>query len=193
MPRNIDPSVMAQLQTGSYQPAFFVMLTFATTAEYFWTGSGNILFNGITWQGIGTLLGISNLEDSASVEPRGITVTLSGIDATLLPLVMNEFKLGLPAAIYMCVYYPGGGLIDFPITSWSGNMGDPTIRVTGTEATIEINCESKLIDLNIPCPRRLTQEDQQSLYPGDLGMQFITSLTERQLFWGSVPRQVNTI
>ena len=165
------------------------MLTFATSTEYFWTGSGNIVFNGITWQGIGTLLGISSMEDGATVEARGITVTLSGLDANLLPQVMNQFRLGWPMAVYMCVF--NGGLIDFPITTWAGNMGEPTITVSGTQATIEINCESKLVDLDIPCPLRLTMEDQQMLVPGDLGFQFISGLTEHTTFWGLIPRFTN--
>ena len=184
--------MLTALTGASLMPVNFVMLTFATATAYVWTGNTTTTWNGQTWTGLGSLLNISTLESGTTVEARGITVTLSGLDATLLPLCMNEFSLGLPAAIYLGVV-SGGNLIDTPFTSWFGRMGQPTISLSGDTATIAINCESRLIDLNIASDRRYTQEDQARYFPGDLGFSFVTEIQERTLFWGDHPLSSNNI
>jgi hypothetical protein len=192
MPRNIDSSVLAQLTSGSLKPANFVMLTFATSTAYLWSGQGSVVWNNQTWTSLGPLLNISTLESGTTVEARGVTVTLSGLDPVLLPACMNEFCLGLPAAIYLGVFVDGE-LLPNVITSWYGRMGQPTITLTAETAMIAINCESRLIDLNIASDRRYTQEDQSRYYPGDLGFSFVTEIQERTLFFGDHPLSSNNI
>jgi hypothetical protein len=192
MPRNIDPTVLAQLTGPSITLALFVMITFATSTGYIWSGRGNVLFNGQTWTGVGTFLNVSTIEDGNTIDARGISVTLSGIDTTSLNNVMSEYKLGLPAAVYLGVY-SNGTLIDFPSTSWIGRTDQPSLSITGPESTITINCENRLVDMNIPGYRRLTNDDQQMTWPGDLGLSFVSSLLEKQLYWGTVPQFQNTL
>jgi len=57
-----------------------------------------------TWLGVGGIIGFSTPEDSSSVEAKGITITLSGLDATLLPEALTDVKLGLPVTIYLGLY-----------------------------------------------------------------------------------------
>jgi hypothetical protein len=192
MPRDIDPSILAQFGTGSFQPALFTMITFASGTEYLWTGNAPVYWNNQVWTGTGSVLGFSTIQDSNTVDAKGISITLSAIDATLLPLFMTEYKLGLPVVVYLGVY-AGGSLIPFPITAWAGNTDKPTVRITGPEATITMNCENTLVDMNVPGSRRYTNDDQQMTWPGDLGMSFVSSILEKQLFWGIIPQMQNTL
>ena len=54
---------------------------------------------------------------------------------------------------------------------------------TGT-ATITLNCESRLIQLERPKNRRYTHEDQQERLTGDLGFEFVTDLQDKEIIWG---------
>jgi len=76
---------------------------------------------------------------------------------------------------------------------FSGRMDQPTIDVTGTLATIAINCENRLVEMNVAVDRRYTDEDQQMDYPGDLGFQFVNGIQEAQIYWGRSPSSQNNL
>ncbi len=56
-----------------------------------------------------------------------------------------------------------------------------TIRET---ATIVVTAESRLIDWNRPRIRRYTDGDQQERFSGDLGFQFMSDASEKEINWG---------
>jgi len=192
MPRTTNSTLLTALAATDLQPALFVQMGFASETVYVWSGVGNVTWNGQTWAGLGSLLGLTPAEDAATVEARGLTITISGLDSALLSECLTDFQLGLPVTLYLGLY-SGGSLISTPITSWSGRMDMPTVNVAGDSASIEINCESRLIDMNIAVDRRYTHEDQQMDNPGDLGLSFVNGIQEMTLFWGRFPASSNNL
>lgn len=182
----MSAAMLAALQATDLQPAVFVEASFANETVYVWSGAGPVSWNGEMWSGIGSLLGISVTEDGATVEARGIAITFSGIDPTLLAEALGEYQLGLPVSVYLGLYSSGSIIAD-PITSWAGRMDQPTIDVSGNTATIAINCENRLIEMNVATDRRLTLTDSNIDHPGDLGLMFTSGLQEQTLFWGHYP------
>lgn len=192
MPRTTDATLISAVQAPNLKVALFVQLTFATTAAYLWSGFGSILFNGQTWTGVGSLLGIEAIEDGFNVQARGIAVILSGLDPALLEDCMSEFVLGAPAVISLGLYV-GGALYAIPFTSWLGCMDRPEIEVSETGATITINCENALVSMNTPVDRRYTIEDQQMQWPQDLGMNFVDSIQNITTYWMQYPNNTNNV
>ena len=142
---------------------------------------------------MGSLGSVSTIDESATVEAKGITLTLSGIDSALLTGVLDEFQVGLPVVVSLGLFDAVGALIADPVASFVGEMDQPTLDVTGTSATIAINCESRLLELNVAVDRRYTNEDQQRDYPGDRGFEFVNSIQEAQIYWGRTPSSVNNL
>jgi hypothetical protein len=186
MPHPMSTAMLAAIQSPQLFLAFFVQMTFQSGTVYVWTGSGPITWNGQTWLGSGKQGSISTIEEGATVEARGVSLTLSGIDSTLLPDVMTEFALLQPVTVYLGLF-AGGSLIASPVTSWAGRMDQPTVDVDGATSEITINCESRLLDMNTTCGRRYTQEDQQRDWPGDQSMMFAPFIADINLYWGSAP------
>jgi hypothetical protein len=175
MPRNMTVAYLAAITSQGLRPALFIEANFSTGPVYLWTG-------------LGSLLGVSTIEETGMVEAKGISLSLSGIDATLLTGILDEFQLGLPAIVSLGLFDTTGvTLIASPVTSFAGRMDQPTLDVSGMLATISINCESRLVDMNVAVDRRYTAEDQQLDYPGDLGMQFVNSIQDAMIFWGRTP------
>jgi len=184
--------MLAALAGSELQCAFFVAANFASGPVYMWTGFGPITWNGQTWIGTGSLGSVSPIDEASTVEAKGLTLTLSGIDSSLLGDVMSEFALGLPVTVYLGLFN-AGVLIASPITSWAGRMDQPLIEVDGKLATISINCESRLLDMNTAVDRRYTADDQQRDWPGDLGFNFVNAIQEMTLYWGTAPTTSGTI
>jgi hypothetical protein len=194
MPRiDATPAFVAGLEQPTIRPALFVQAQFATATLYLWTGRGSVSWNGHTWIGVGTLGGVSTIEEGSTVEARGISLTLSGIDATALPDVLNEVQQGLPALVYLGLFDDSLTLIPNPVCAFAGRMDQPTLDVDGTSATIQINCESRLMDMNTPAMRRYNNEDQQRDYPNDQGFSFVPSIQELTIYWGRTPNSTNNL
>ena len=160
---------------------------------HLWTGSGNTTWNGHTWIGLGSLLEISASEDGVTLSPRGITITLSGLDTALLADALGDFGLGLPVTVYFALYDSDNALIDTPFITWAGKMDQPTLDISGTGCLLSIACEDRLLDMNIAASRRYTNEDLQRDNPGDLGCSFVDSIQQMTLSWGQFPISGNNI
>lgn len=186
MPRPMSSGMLTALQASILYPAIFVNMGFASGTVHIWSGVGSVTWGGNTYTGVGSFGGISVIEEGSAVEAKGIALTLSGIDATMLADALQEMQLGLPISIYMALYASrGGSLIADPLVAWAGRMDQPEIVISGTTATISIKAESRIIDLNVPVDRRLTLEDSQIKVPGDLGFQFVFGIQEKQLLFGT--------
>jgi hypothetical protein len=129
---------------------------------------------------------MSPIEEGATVEARGIQLSLNGFDLSALALVRDEFQVGQPVKVYVGAF-SGGALIADPINSWIGRMDAPTISVDGKTATISISCESRLVQLNVAVDRRYTNDDQQRDHPGDLGFSHVSAIQEVPIYWGKIP------
>jgi hypothetical protein len=183
MPRTITSGMLAAIKAANLSPAWFVLITFASGPVYLWTGYGDVTWNGHTWTGAGDILGISTIEEGSDVQARGVTLTLCGISSALLADALGDFQVGLPVTIYLGAF-SGSSLISDPITAWSGRTDQPTVEVGGETATIAVQCESRLMEMNVPVNRRWTNDDQQREHPGDLGFQFVSSIQEVAINWG---------
>jgi hypothetical protein len=153
---------------------------------YVWSGYSSIVWNSQTWVGLGALGSVSTISDNSTVEAKGITLTLSGIDSTLLPEAEIHYALGLPAIVYLG-FFDQNQLIANPVSIFNGRMDVPQFDITGKTVTLAINCEDRLMDMNVAVDRRYTQDDQQRDFAGDVAMQFVTEIQEMTLYWGTAP------
>jgi hypothetical protein len=193
MPRTISADYLTALNSAALRLALFVEAHFTSGPIYVWSGVGQIVWGGHTWTGLGTLGSVSTIEEGATVAAKGITLTLSGIDPTLLTGILDEFQAGLPVIVSLGLFDANSSLIADPAGCFVGQMDQPTLDVTGTSATIAINCESRLIELNVAVDRRYTNEDQQRDHPGDRGFEFVNSIQETQIYWGRTPSSANNL
>jgi hypothetical protein len=111
----------------------------------------------------------------------------------MLEEILNEFRLGLPVKVHLGLFDDSGALIPDPIVSWAGRMDQPTVEVGGETLTISINCENRLLDMNVAVDRRYTNEDQRLDHPEDRGLEFVTSIQEVMIYWGKSPSSHNNI
>lgn len=184
---------IAALEAPLLRPAFLVSMVFATETVNAWTGTGTLTWNGSDFIGTGTLGEVAVVEEGSTVQARGTTLTLSGIDISLLGSALNDLRQGLPVTIWFALFDDTPAIIGNPVIAFRGRMDQPTITVNGTTATIAINCESRLMDLNVPAQRRYTNEDQWRDWPGDRGFEFVNSVQEVTIYWGRTPNSSNNL
>lgn len=190
MPRSMSTALAAVFSSGQFNPVVFVQLTFVSGPQNIWSGTGSITWNSITWAGLGSLASISTIEEGSTVAAKGINVSCSAIDPTLLSDLLSEVQVGLPAKVYLGSFQADGvTLIADPVAAWIGRIDDPEVEVGAVTATISINCEDRLVEMNTPVDRRYTHDDQQLDAPGDLAFEGVPGIQMSFISWGSIPFQ----
>lgn len=211
MTRGLPAEVASAALADTVRPFFAVELLFDSPNELrFWTGLGDIVYDGETYTGAGELMQISEVQESSDIAARGATLTMSGIPSNLLNLAVDEPYQGRIAKIKFGIFTtaPGPGnllvsdteyllvdtdtKLDINFTSsfnmfdlFVGRMDQMTIDDGADTATIALTVESKLIDLERPRIRRYSDENQQSRFSGDLAFEFVSRLQDESLTWGS--------
>ena len=206
MSRDLSTDTIQSLSADVVYPFFAVELQFdGANILRMWTGQGTlVLDDGSQWVGLGQLLNISSIEETSEMSVKGASISLSGIPSDLLSLALSEPYQGRIAKIYFGTFQQGsilqetsdyillqdGSRINLESMStgfnelFSGYMDQMNIEESGDTATIEMMVENKLIDLERARVARFTSGYQKSVYPGDLGMDFIEDLQDKKISWG---------
>jgi hypothetical protein len=86
-------TTMAALTSGSIRVAEFVKLTLPETAYTFCNAAGPIIVNGITFDGLGSLLSISDIQNDIKANSADLKIGLVGIDPANISLILsNDIK-----------------------------------------------------------------------------------------------------
>ena len=110
--------------------------------------------------------------------------TSSSNTSTMVQEALNDFQAGAPAQIYFGLM-SNGALIGTPYLIFSGQIDQPTIDMSTQTASITLALESKLTNLMRPTARRYTAADQHLAYPDDIGFNWVETLNDIALRWGS--------
>jgi hypothetical protein len=181
---DIDAKTALRLTQDHQQLYFCVKAEFDTETIRLHTGAGDLTVNSEVYEGAGTLLAIGDIEDSKELKSAGVSVTLSGMDATVLGYSLSENYQNRPLSMLMAFASGGGDHVDGYMTIYSGRMVNITINDNTEGAQITIATENRLIDLRRPSNYRYTNESQQHLYAGDTSLNQVARLQDAEIYWG---------
>lgn len=206
MAKTINPEIVENFEAGVAYPFFAINLEFDSGDLRLWTGLGTLNYNGEVYTGTGELLDISPIEETSDISARGATLTLSGIPSSLVSTALQETYQGRIGTIYLGTFTPtrdsilkedsdfilleSGGKIYIEendknlVEIFSGYIDQMNINEGPETSTIQTTLENRLIDLERPKAIRYTTAYQKSIYPGDLGLNFVESLQDKPIFWG---------
>lgn len=182
MPRAITSAVAQQLESQHVVPCLLVDILFATPVHC-WTGVGDLVWNGNTYAGVGTLGSVSTVSESSEVEAQGITLTLSGIPSDLLADGLSGTSAGATASIYLGFLDSNHTLIPDPVPAYVGIVDQPEINIDTSTAKVSINVENRLADLNRSRGGRYTDADQRSRYPNDGCLKYVHTNQDMRISW----------
>lgn len=166
------------LRSGHISADYLVFMDFATGPRRWWTGWGDLRANGEAWQGIGNVIGISDIPMSYQPSADQVTFTISAADADMLVLSRNsqEQVKGRDVVIYHQFFDVTNGWAPLgpAFAVYSGLMDQVRLK-KGTDdegrvsRSIELTCEGIFSNRNAPPNGRWTDSDQKRRHPGDRG------------------------
>ena len=206
MSRDLSNNTIDNISQDVVYPFFATELRFdGDNTLRLWTGQGTlVLEDGTSWVGTGNLLNISAIEETSELAVKGATLTLSGVPSEVLSLALSEPYQGRVCNIYFGTLSQGsllqesssyillqdGSRINLETGEkgfneiFSGYMDQMNIEESGETSTIQLLVENKLVDLERARVARFTSGYQKSIYAGDLGLDFVEDLQDKQIPWG---------
>jgi len=184
MSRTLPSALQTELNANELKPFYAVEFLFDSGTVRFWTGYNEITANGHTWLGSGLVMGIATSSETTDLSANGMTFTFSGLDSNFVAIALRENYRGRIARLYL------GALnsINQPVSDlyqlFAGRMDTMSIQEDGQSATLTINVENVLIDLERPRVRKYTNEEQLARYPNDNSLEMVASLQEKDIAWG---------
>ena len=182
--QGIDTAISSRLGGDAQQMFFAVKAEFDTDDIRVWTGTDDITVNSETYTGAGSLLGISGVEEDLEIKSSGISISVSGMDSTILNYALTENYQNRPITIFLGFQMGGSNESAGELTLFKGRMTSLQINDTPEGATVTIDCENRLVDLDRPSNLRYTVESQEFLNSGDTGFNRVQSLADKQIAWG---------
>ena len=190
MARSLHSDTIAEVQTDSVIPYFMALVNTSAGDVAVWSGIGDIVSSvsgsSITYIGVGEFAMISPMQESQDLAARGVNLSLSGIPSALLSTLLGDVEQGRSVSVFMGFFNESTRTtINNEFELFNGIVDIPTVAESGDTATIAISAENRLIALGKVRVRRYTQEDQARDDGTDLGFEFVASLQDKEILFGS--------
>ena len=186
MARTIGSTFSTQLSSSQTRPFYAVEFNYATPLRV-WTGYGEFSIFSQDYLGLGNLISIGQVQESADTKASGINITLSGLDTNILSSAFNETQQGVIVHLYfgvLTITDNALAIVDTPYQIFSGTVDTVSIAEDGQTSTIAYTIESKLISLEKALDFRYTDQDQKFFFPNDKGLEFVDDVQNKSIDWG---------
>ena len=180
----IDSSITSYLEADHQVLFLAVKAEFDTETIRLWSGDYDLIIDGGTYTGVGTLLSISNIEDTLELKSSGLSVSLAGMDATVLDLALTENYQNRFFTVYLGYLSGSTDTTVGTMTLFKGRMQSMVINDDPNGSTITVDAENRLIDLQRPSNLRYTKESQQFIDSSDTCFNRVQSLQDKEIIWG---------
>ena len=179
--QGLDASIVNRLGANEQNIFFAVKAEFDTDDILIWTGTDDLVIASETYIGAGSLLSISNVEENTELKSNGLSVGISGMDATIVNYALTETYQNRPITVFLGYQMGGTNEVAGTLTLFKGRMTSLVIVDSPQGSTVTIDAENRLVDLDRPCNFRYTKESQNFLHSGDTSLNRVASSQDKQI------------
>lgn len=183
MSRDITSAAAAAAAAAHVRLLALVEFDFAGGAVRLASTPYDVTWDSKVWSGVGVLGKISPVEEAAEQRQYSLSFSLSGIDTSLISTALNEDYQGRSAIAWLAFLDADNQIIADPVIAFSGLMDTMDITA-GKTAEIQVVATDRRATWEKPASLRYNDATQQSLFPGDRGLEFVEQMVEKQIVWG---------
>ena len=180
-------SVVDIIATGRFLTAYAVQLDFPDGMVFAHTGTGEMVIDGITYEGVGNFGEVSQSQESDnSGSPMSVDLTLSGLDSFILSETNVKGCRGRMAKVMFVVFDEVGnyasdilfsGRMDAAKFSFAGNGQD------GNKITVPVI--DRMAEWSRTGTERFTDENHRARHQGDRFFYAIAQMSNWPIYFGS--------
>lgn len=142
-----------------------------------------MVIDGQTYYGMGVVGNLSPVQEGAESRSYGVTASLTGVPGNFAAYLQSQDVQGRTAVIRVGLMNQAYEIVGQMVTVFVGRMDTQDISA-GKNTSVDVAIESLLIDWERARIRRYTDVDQQAVYPGDRGLEYMAALQNMSLTWG---------
>jgi len=180
--RTVDAATTTALSASPVRGIYFVRLHFDAATVAWHSGFGDITLDSIVYKGAGVLSSVSVIKEEPGVKAASVSVGLSGIKEEVVALLVGQAYINRPAYVHFSPLDEEDQPIATPVMLFRGKMDNITGRM-GSSPGFTVSLRSRLADWERPRKSLYTDVEQQRLYPGDRGMEYIAQLSQKKIIW----------
>lgn len=188
MTRDISSANETASEASVIVPVWFVKLAFDDGEVNLSTYDGPLAWGGDSYVGAGAIGSISAADENSELARSTLEMTLRGLPADVVAIVLGEHYQGRAATLYLgYLNQSTRQLVDDPVVIYRGRMNTARVKKgegTPPTMTVTLTVESRFADWDRPRIRRYNKADQQALYSGDTGLDYAEESTEKVVYWG---------
>ncbi len=188
MARTLTAGMQTAIAAENGDFVHFIELAFSGGTQRLSTGTVDMSWDSQTWDAIGGALGVNAVTESSDLSAGGVELTLSGVDQTILALLLSQFYIGRTVRVWL-VHLSGGAVVADPVLIFAGYMnGGWTVRDvrpnegSGT-VTITGRVVSRLADLDLRRGIQTNVTSHQAVYAGDMFFEHVSTLATQPIVW----------
>lgn len=197
MSRSLDSAFEAAIESESAEFVHLLEINSSGGAVRLNTGAVDLVWNSLTWEAVGGQLEIGAVEESGDGAAQGAGLTLSGVDQTILAVLLSTSFRGYSASIWRAhLNRTTGAVIGTPLLMFTGVQLD-AYKVEEqrgrTGNTVRISTQLSGL-MSVPKVRGIWSNltSHQHYFSGDTFWQHAASLANKKIYWGTpVPHTVS--
>jgi len=180
-------AVVDIIARGNFMAVYASQLDFIDGMVFAHTGTGDLVVDGITYQGVGQFGEVGQSQESSnSGSPMSIDLTLNGLDTAILSSTTIKGCRGRPARLLFIVMDEAGnyaadvlfsGRMDAAQIAYGGNSED------GNKITVTLI--DRMAEWSRTGTERWTDESHRARHEGDRFFFAVAQLASWPIYWGS--------
>ncbi len=190
--RGASAAVKAEWIKDANAPAHLIELRLdAADGGTIWVTDSyrSIIWGGNTYTALGHMLGFSGLAESAELRVADISVTLSGVDQTMIAIVLDAEYIDRRFLIYQFFLNTSDAVIADPVLIHDGRIAEAAVQEDGEGGASSVTLKSRdsFADFERLNGRHTNALEQRYLFPNDASFDTLSQLAgqNRQLIWGA--------
>jgi hypothetical protein len=198
--RGASGAVLTEIAASQNRPLHLVEAAFDVAdggTVYLSDSYRAIVWGGNSYTAFGHFLDYSSLQESRELKVTQVQIQLSAVDQVWISFLINRQYLGRILTVRKAFLDANEAVIVDPFPILAGQMDSPLINEdpTSGQCTIGLQVSSYGVDVQAPTGIHTNVGEHQSLFPGDLGLQYAAQTAAlaagRLVYWGrpGVPLQ----
>jgi hypothetical protein len=189
----LDAAQAALFSSKIVGVVWLVELDFSEATHRFTTFNVDVQVAGMTYVAAGNVATVSDIREAEDTDAQKMTISLSVANAAMLASALGNVEgyRGREARVYL-----------LPLDENYRPVGSPRLRFAGEMEPVKISRSKPGFEggpvggkIDLPITRtgmsrarkadglRLSDEQQQAEFPGDVGLEYIRSLIEKPTLW----------
>lgn len=172
---------------GNFMAVYACQLDFPDGMVFAHTGTGDLVLDGITYQGVGSFGEVGQAQESSSSgSPMSVDLTLNGLDTTIITETSLKGCRGRNAKLMFVVIDQAGGYaadilfsgrMDAAQFSYSGNGSDGN--------AIKVPIIDRMAEWSRTATERWTDENHRARHQDDRFFFAVAQMADWPIYWGA--------